>query len=58
VVHEFGAVANADCEDGFDVGCVGSAEDFVTVVVIEVEMGVGIDEVHRLCTRVQGRMAA
>ena len=46
VVHEFGAFADTDGEDGFDVGCVGSAEDFVAVFVVEVEMGVGVDQMH------------
>ena len=51
VVHGVGAFADADGEDGFDAGGVGSAEDFVAVVGVEVEVGVGVDQVHRLCIK-------
>ncbi len=48
-VHGFGAVADADGEDGMDAGCVGAGEDGFEVAGSlgeEVEMGVGVDEGH------------
>ena len=44
-VHGFGAVADADGQDGPDAGGVGSEEDgFAVGVGVEVEVGVGVDE--------------
>lgn len=44
-VHGVGAVADADGEDGGDAGGVRAAEDGVAFcIVVEVEVGVGIDE--------------
>ena len=48
VVHEGRAVANADGEDGADTGCVSACEDARELVCGDhVEVGVGVDEVHR-----------
>lgn len=60
VMHGVWAFAYADSENNFDIGCVGSAEDCVAVVGVEVEMGVGVDQMHRLYQGYRGsrRMAA
>jgi hypothetical protein len=50
LVHGVGAFADADGEDGLDAGGLGAAEDFVAVcwsLVVEVEMCVRVDQVHR-----------
>jgi hypothetical protein len=46
VVHGVGAFADADRQDGFDACVVGASEYLVEVGVVEVEVGVGVDERH------------